>query len=78
MTQSVGHAQRHGRRVGRITDVASTRECKGLVPVSKATIWRWVRDGRFPKPFKLGGNTTVFDLDLVEEWLAQRAGGAAT
>lgn len=26
--------------------------------VSKDTIWRWKREGRFPTPVKLGGSTT--------------------
>ena len=63
------------QRVGRISEVASTKEKKGLVPVSPATVWRWVAEGKFPKPFKLGPNTTVFDLDQVEAFLAQQAGG---
>ncbi len=63
------------KRIGRITAVASTGEHKGLVPVSPATIWRWVSEGKFPAPFKLGPNTTVWDLDLVEAFLAQQAAG---
>ncbi|MEY3939412.1 MAG: hypothetical protein RL659_2253 [Pseudomonadota bacterium] len=62
------------QRVGRISEVASTKEKKGLVPVSPATVWRWVAEGKFPKPFKLGSNTTVFDLDQVEAFLAEQAG----
>ena len=42
------------QRVGRISEVASTKEKKGLVPVSPATVW---------------------DLDQVEAFLAQQAGG---
>lgn len=62
------------QRVGRISEVASTKDKKGLVPVSPATVWRWVSEGKFPAPFKLGANTTVWDLDQVEQFLAQRAG----
>lgn len=65
------------QRVGRISEVASTRNKKGLVPVSPATWWRWVADGKAPKPFKLGPNTTVWDLDQVEAFLAQQAAGRA-
>lgn len=65
------------QRVGRISTVATTEKRKGLVPVSPATIWRWVADGKFPKPFKLGPNTTVWDLDQVEAFLAQQAAGSA-
>lgn len=62
------------QRVGRISEVATTKKKKGLVPASPATVWRWAAEGRFPKPFKLGPNTTVWDLDQVEAFLAQQAG----
>ena len=63
------------QRVGRISEVVSTKKKKGLVPVSPATWWRWVASGIAPKPFKLGPNTTVWDLDQVEAFLAQQAAG---
>jgi prophage regulatory protein len=65
------------QRVGRISTVASTGKHQGLVPVSPATIWRWVAEGKFPRPFKLGPNTTVWDLDQVEAFLAQQSAGRA-
>lgn len=48
----------------------------GLIPVSPATIWRWVRDGKFPKPFKLGSATTVWDAAEVEAFISAQQGGA--
>ncbi len=63
------------QRVGRISEIVNTKGKRGLVPVSQATWWRWVKEGTAPKPFKLGANTTVWDLDQVEQFLAQRAGG---
>lgn len=63
------------QRVGRIPTVASTGKSQGQVPVSPATVWRWVSEGKSPKPFKLGPNTTVWDLDQVEAFLAQQAAG---
>ncbi len=77
MTQSVGGAQRRARRVARIHDLATTRGSKGRLPVSPATIWRWVASGRFPRPFRLGPNMTCWDLDEVEAWLDRQAEGAA-
>lgn len=68
-----------GQRVIRINELATTPASStkagktGLLPVSPATIWRWVREGRFPSPFKLGASVTVWDLDLVEAFIAQRA-----
>jgi predicted DNA-binding transcriptional regulator AlpA len=61
------------QRVVRINDLATTKKKPGRLPVSPATLWRWVAAGKFPPPFKLGPNTTVWDLDQVEAFLAQQA-----
>lgn len=65
------------QRVIRISELASTSVRAGKLPVSPATIWRWVREGKFPKPFKLGESVTVWDAAEVEAFIAQRAGDAA-
>jgi prophage regulatory protein len=61
------------QRVGRISEVATTKNKKGIVPVSPATWWRWVAEGKAPAPFKLGPGTTVWDLDQVEAFVAKQA-----
>lgn len=63
------------QRVIRISELATTKNKPGRLPVSPATLWRWVAEGKFPAPFKLGANTTVWDAEKVEQFLAQRAGG---
>lgn len=45
----------------RISELASTPAKPGKLPVSPATVWRWVREGKFPKPFKLGESVTVWN-----------------
>ncbi len=37
----------------------------GPIPVSKSTWWQGVRDGRFPKPHKLGPRTTVWKAEDI-------------
>lgn len=64
-------------RVIRMSDLATTPGKPGKLPASPATIWRWVREGKFPKPFKLSDAITVWDLALVENFITQRAEGAA-
>lgn len=64
-------------RVIRVADIATTKSRAGLLPVSPATIWRWVREGKFPKPFKLGDSVTVWDAAVIEDFIAKRAEGAA-
>jgi predicted DNA-binding transcriptional regulator AlpA len=61
------------QRVIRINELATTPVKAGKLPVSPATIWRWVREGKFPKPFKLGQSVTVWDLAQVEAFMAQCA-----
>ena len=65
------------QRVIRVADIATTKTSKGMLPVSPATIWRWVREDKFPKPFKLGDSVTIWDASEVDAFLAQRAGGAS-
>ena len=47
---------------------------EGVVPVSPPTIWRWIKEGKFPPPFKLSANVTVWDASTVDAWLANRRG----
>ncbi len=44
-----------------------------VYPVSPATWWRGVKDGRFPKPVKLGPNTTAWRAEDIHS-LLERAG----
>lgn len=61
------------QRVIRISELASTPSKPGLLPVSPTTVWRWVREGRLPAPFKLGKNVTVWDADEIDQFLAAQA-----
>lgn len=55
------------------------------LPFSRATLWRKVADGSFPKPIKLGERTSVWRVEVVRAWmddiearaLAGADGGAA-
>lgn len=38
---------------------------RGPIPVSKSTWWAGIKDGRFPKPVKLGARITVWRVDDV-------------
>lgn len=49
-------------------------ELKKKVGASRSTIFRWERDGRFPKHFKLGENSIGWIQADIEEWLLTRAG----
>lgn len=49
-----------------------------IVPVSHATLWRWVKSGQFPKPVKLGGNTTAWRCEDVRLWIDSKATAGVT
>lgn len=37
----------------------------GPIPVSKSTWWAGIKDGRFPKPVKLGARITVWRVEDI-------------
>lgn len=57
-----------GLRVMRIREVA------GCIGLSRATIWRLQREGRFPKQRRLSSNAVGWLAEEVEEWIRTRAG----
>lgn len=57
-------------RVARIRQLVGTKVTPGMLPVSEATVWRWVAAGKFPRPFKLAVGTTVWNMAEVEAFIA--------
>ena len=44
-----------------------------MVGVSHPTIWRWEKDGTFPKRIQLGGNSCGWLEAEVQEWFNKKA-----
>ena len=40
--------------------------------ISRATVWRWVKENKFPKPIKLSAGSTRWKLSDIEAWEAKR------
>jgi prophage regulatory protein len=36
-----------------------------IIPVGKTTWWQGIRDGRFPKPIKIGARTTAWRVEDI-------------
>jgi len=70
-------ALNHYETVIRMSELASTKDRKGLLPISPATVWRLNADpdSGFPKPFKLGPNITVRRTKEVHDWISCKANG---
>lgn len=58
-------------KICRIKQLASDGSKQGLLPVSSATIWRWVRENRFPKPIRLGPGVTAWYISDIEEFIGK-------
>ena len=37
--------------------------------ISRSTIWRWVREGKFPPPIQLGPNVSAWRETDIQHWL---------
>lgn len=47
----------------------ATPPIPGIIPASKSVIWLWVKQGRFPRPIKLGQRVTVWSVDSIRSYL---------
>ena len=47
-----------------------------LVAVSKATLWTWVKEERFPQPAIRIGAATLWRMSDIQNWIADKAGRA--
>lgn len=47
------------------------RQLAARYRISRPTLWRWVAQGRFPNPVKLGPQTTRWRAADVDDWEAQ-------
>ncbi len=50
-------------------------ELRLRVPYSRSSIYRLVREGKFPSPVRLGENRIAFDADSIEEWIDAKLAG---
>ena len=41
----------------------------GIVPFSASTLWRRIRESRFPRPTKLSDQITAFRVGEIRQWL---------
>jgi prophage regulatory protein len=48
------------------------QELEKLFKVSRATIYRWVNNGHFPKPIHLGANMVRWKASDIDAWVIAR------
>jgi prophage regulatory protein len=47
-------------------------ELKAIVGLSRVTVWRLVRAGKFPAPIEISPGRRAWDISDVRSWLAAR------
>ena len=49
----------------RLKQILGSKDKPPIIPVSRTTWWNGVRDGRFPRPVKLGKRTTAWRVEDI-------------
>lgn len=60
----------------REAQLVTTASKVGPLPFSKSTLWRMVRDGKFPAPIKLSPRVTAWKCEAVREWISSQGKAA--
>ncbi len=56
----------------RVTRLIRLPEVQHRVGLGRSTIYRWMSEGKFPKPVQLGGYAVAWAEDEVQAWIATR------
>jgi prophage regulatory protein len=48
----------------------STRQVCGITGLSRVTIWRYVKENKFPKPVKISPTRTAWVPSEIDQWVA--------
>jgi prophage regulatory protein len=48
------------------------RQLLKILPVSPATLWRWVGSGDFVQPVRLGRNVTAWRMEDIHSWMSEQ------
>jgi prophage regulatory protein len=69
MGEEIDKAATESRRVTRLIRLPEVRRRVGL---GRSTIYRWMAEGKFPKPVQLGGYSVAWAEDEIESWISIR------
>ena len=70
------HPPSSGEHIALISDLANNPKTgqRGLLKVSRTTLWRMVKAGDFPPPMQVSKGIKAWKLSTVHEWLNLQAG----
>ena len=56
----------------RVTRLIRLKEVQHRVGLGRSTIYRWMAEGKFPKPIQLGGYAVAWAQEDIDGWIATR------
>ena len=71
------HPPSSGEHIALISDLANNPKTgqRGLLKVSRTTLWRMVKAGDFPAPMQVSKGIKAWKLSTVHEWLNKQQAG---
>lgn len=54
-------------------ELLSPKQVISRLSIPSTTLYRWISEGKFPKPIKIGDRRTAFKLTDLEKWLETKA-----
>ena len=56
----------------RVTRLIRLPEVQHRVGLGRSTIYRWMSEGKFPKPVQLGGYSVAWSEEDVQAWISAK------
>jgi prophage regulatory protein len=69
MGKAIDPAAAAPRKAPRLIRLPEVRHRVGL---GRSTIYRWMAEGKFPKPVQLGGYVVAWPEHEIERWISDR------
>lgn len=54
-------------------DLVSPKEASRRLSIPTSTLYRWISEGRFPKPIKIGPRRTAFRVSDLQSWIEKQS-----
>ena len=57
-----------------VSPILRRPDVEAVTGLSRSTIYKWMNEGSFPKPVKLGPRAVGWREEQIEAWIADRIG----
>ena len=68
----MGRGQDEQLKMGNEQRLLPWPQVKQRIPLSRTTVWRRVRDGRFPRPLQISAGRVAWLESEIVDWIAEQ------